>query len=520
MKRDFKRLTILFIFIFISIQGIGADSSSHLTFWDQKAGTPAERFELAKRSTPELIAFVRPMPKGADLHNHVSGATYSDYIIERAEKMGLKYDTKHKEFTYNDNDYTISIQAMKSNSQRLQEFLDAASLRGWHRGNTNGHDHFFAAFNHIRVGRGSPEEIIAEIISRNRYENLQYLELMVQCIPNDIPPLFDKALVEFDMDDLESAFNQVKSLLKSGKSRDSIRHYLDERDRKIEAILGEKYPLTGNPAIRYITQLYRELEPRRFFLATVIAFLAERSDDRVVGVTLVAPEDYPASRNYFPQQMDILDFLWHKMGGPNINLHAGELVLKDSPVEPMMNRIGMSIKKGHSRRIGHGISIAWEKNLVELLSTMKNQGILVEICLSSNESILGIQGKDHPFSLYRRAGVPVSINTDDEGISRSNLTMEYIKAIQRYDLNYRDVKDLVRNSLEYSFLPGQSLYVNRDYKQLAKGFAGIRAYDWQPCRKAKKIMNNNPKLNRQVVLERAFVTFEKALLDGFKSVDH
>ena len=53
-------------------------------FWHPEAGTPTERFELAKRTRPELIAFLRRFPKGADLHNHAGGAVYSDYVIDEA----------------------------------------------------------------------------------------------------------------------------------------------------------------------------------------------------------------------------------------------------------------------------------------------------------------------------------------------------------------------------------------------------------------------------------------------------
>ena len=45
------------------------------------------------------------------------------------------------------------------------------------------------------------------------------------------------------------------------------------------------------------------------------------------------------------------------------------------------------------------------------------------------------------------------LSTDDEGVSRSNLTMEYVKAVQRYDLGYDDIKTISRDCLAHSFLP-------------------------------------------------------------------
>jgi hypothetical protein len=217
--------------------------------------------------------------------------------------------------------------------------------------------------------------------------------------------------------------------------------------------------------------------------------------------------------------MAILDFLWSRMGKPNFSLHAGELTLKESAVEPMRDRIFISIDKGHARRIGHGVAIAWENDVVKTLERMKRDKVMLEFCPSSSDFILGLKGKNHPFMLYRQAGVRVSINTDDEAVSRSNITMEFVKAIRNFNLNYGDVKELIRNSLEFSFLPGQSLYIDSDYSRLQKGFEKVRSANWKPGKIAKGLIKNNPKLNRQVVLEQAIVEFENFLMNGFGSTN-
>jgi len=81
--------------------------------------------------------------------------------------------------------------------------------------------------------------------------------------------------------------------------------------------------------------------------------------------------------------------------------------------------------------------------------------VMVEISLTSNDVILGVSGRDHPFLMYRMFGVPVALATDDEGVSRIDLTHEYVRAVQTYDLHYVDLKHMVRTSLEHSFLPAQ-----------------------------------------------------------------
>jgi adenosine deaminase len=76
---------------------------------------------------------------------------------------------------------------------------------------------------------------------------------------------------------------------------------------------------------------------------------------------------------------------------------------------------------------------------------MKQRGVLVEICPTSNEVILNVKGEEHPFKQYWEAGVPLTIASDDEGISRSDLSNEYLLVAQRYGLQYPDLKRLVRN---------------------------------------------------------------------------
>lgn len=481
-------------------------------------GTPSQRFESAKRSTPEFIAFVRGMPKGADLHNHLSGAVYSDFALDRAEKKGMGYNKKTNTFTAdkeNKND-VISIEELKTNPTYLAQFRNAASMRGWYHNTADGHDHFFSAFDHVRVHIDFLEDMLVEVIERNRYQNVQYLELMVLAAPLEIYGRFRDAVKDIEPGNLEKLYEAVEPLIKDADIEASIRKYHDDRDARLMKMLGLEFPVTDNRGelvVRYIAGVYRLEVGNAFFARAAAGILAINTDERVVGLNMVAPEDAPVSRENFEAQMEILDFLWRKMGKPKYTLHAGELVLRDSPVEAMRNRISRTIEKGHARRIGHGISIAWEEDVPGLLKKMRDEGILVEICLSSNESILGIKGKDHPFDLYRRAGVPVCLNTDDEGVSRSNITMEYIKAIQRYNLTYREVKNLARSSIEYSFLPGKSLFENRDYRRLHPGFEGLWSPDWEPDETIQKLMDENPRLNRQVVLERAFVKFESRMID-------
>src|SRR5690606_35677389 len=83
---------------------------------------------------------------------------------------------------------------------------------------------------------------------------------------------------------------------------------------------------------------------------------------------------------------------------------------------------------------------------------MRERGVLVEICLTSNDGILGVRGAEHPLRTYRNHGVPVALATDDEGVSRSDLTQEFFRAATEQGLGYRELKEMARNSLRYAFV--------------------------------------------------------------------
>ena len=452
-------------------------------FWHPDAGSPAERFELAKRTQPELIAFLRRFPKGADLHNHAGGAVYSDYVIDEARAKGLRYDPETRGFTASEESHTVSLDQLEADTAMLKAFFETVSMRGWYPNTGDGHHHFFQTFSYLGSAKRTQAQVLAEIIRRNRYQNVNYVELMMTPVPGATWGRFYEIFNKLDLDDLPGSLAPFEPLIEDPAIGRSFTEYIDELEAEASEELGLS-PALDEPgtetAVGFIGSLLRTGPMERFFRHAVVMFTAMQSDERVVGLNIVAPEDHPASRRQFDGQMQILDFLWQRFDKPAITLHAGELTLRYAPVASMWNRIRRSIDEGHARRIGHGISIAWERDLVGLLAQMRNDKVLVEINLTSNESILGVRDAAHPFQLYRRAGVPVCLTTDDEGVSRSNLTMEYVKAVQRYDLGYDDIKTISRDCLAHSFLPP------------------------------------DVKADRLKLLEAAFARFEKSLSTGYR----
>jgi adenosine deaminase len=123
-----------------------------------------------------------------------------------------------------------------------------------------------------------------------------------------------------------------------------------------------------------------------------------------------------------------------------------------------------------------------------------------------------MSGREHPFLEYRRAGVPVALSTDDEGVSRIDLTHEFVRAVTTYGLHYLDLKQMVRTSIEHSFLPGASIWNEPDIFTHAIAACGSDSLGSdKPSADCASFLKSSEKAQQQWELERRFRSFE----DGF-----
>jgi adenosine deaminase len=177
------------------------------------------------------------------------------------------------------------------------------------------------------------------------------------------------------------------------------------------------------------------------------------------------------------------------------------------PPEGLRFHVRDSIEMAGAERIGHGVDTLNETNARELLDEMAKKDVMVEICLTSNDVILGVRGNKHPLHDFMRAGVPVALATDDEGVSRSDMTHEYLRGVEDQNLSYGDLKRMARTSLEHAFIKGDSLWSNGKTFVPAKECAGIQP-GAAPSRTCQKLLNGSEKAGLQWKLEQQFREFE------------
>ncbi len=138
--------------------------------------------------------------------------------------------------------------------------------------------------------------------------------------------------------------------------------------------------------------------------------------------------------------------------------------------------------------------------------------VMVEINLTSERRHPQLSGADHPLHAYLASHVPFALSTDDEGVSRIDLTHEYVKAADDQDLTYTELKQSTRAALEHSFLHGESLYVTPDdfaHRKTACA-AAITAHS-TPTRACQGLLDANEKAAQQWELERRFAVYEASL---------
>ena len=100
-------------------------------------------------------------------------------------------------------------------------------------------------------------------------------------------------------------------------------------------------------------------------------------------------------------------------------------------------------------RIDHGVRSIEDP---ELVAVLVDRQIPLGICPTSNLK-LGVYPRveDHPIDRLRRAGVALSINTDDPALLGANLTGEYALCSQAFGWSDVELRAVARNSIAASF---------------------------------------------------------------------
>ncbi len=459
-----------------------------------------------------LRMFLQAMPKGGDLHNHMGGSIYAEDFLSWADAAALCIDTATNAIVAPPCDAPGRIPAQGLATRdypRYSRVIDALSTRGFEQGigdpKIPGYDRFFSTFNAFSpASRGKNGATIAISREQAAYDHVSYIELITTpSAIRDLLPAVEKAGDATDFAGLSATLAPLMAGAVAHARSDFAGYEADAATQ-----LGCAAPQPG-PACaveaRYQISALRNLPPAIVFAQLAFGFALVEADPRFVGVNIVAPEHEPVPVRDYALHMRMIAWLKARHPQVALSLHAGELTLGLVAPRDLRSHIAQAVEIAGAKRIGHGVDIAYEANAPALLARMARDRVAVEINLTSNAVILGVKGADHPLKLYRAAGVPVMLSTDDEGVSRSDMTNEYLRAVTEQGLRYADLKGIARNGLQYAFLPGASLWADRP------GGARTAACVQATSAACTAFLATSPRARQQMRLERDLAAFEASI---------
>jgi len=406
------------------------------------------------------------MPKGGDLHNHLSGSSYSEWWYELAlaqKERGYQYYTKVRiencvDYGSNEfgglayflmfrnilaNQYANLDDCQKREYKPLED-LNEKEKAGWLESIRldkpyEGREEFFGTHWQRLFALGRNPWIQAELLYRNMKafgdEGVTYLELQVA---------------------VRGFRNADGSILTPEETADILRQRLQQKDA-----------IDTGVTVRFQISLLRFLPNAEDTLRRIYKFVHENSD-LFVAVNMVGRED--DDRGHPARFLTTMRDLRRQYSGVNLSIHAGEV---DEPNDHVRDTLLLG-----ADRIGHGLNLITDDETMRL---MRHGPYLVETNLISN-LLLGYvtDYSQHPFPEFLRTGIPVALSTDDRGMWDSTMTDEFYVAVKEFNLSWDEVKQLSRNSLQYAFVSPatkQTLLGNYEKKisnfELDRGKTGV-----------------------------------------------
>ncbi|MGI9199546.1 MAG: adenosine deaminase family protein [Woeseiaceae bacterium] len=430
------------------------------------ASANADWFEDLKQSgsNEDLYRVLYHMPKGGDLHNHLSGSNFSEWMYDLAlaeRERGYHYYTKVRIENcaeYGANEYgrdpyfllfrnimAIQYDALgdceKSEYKRLED-LDEREKAAWMDSIRldqpwEGRDEFFGTHWGRMNALGWNPWFQAETLFLNMQafgeEGVSYLETQVSVSGMRLPDgteISEAETIKILSDRLNAA--DARSTGVTARFQISVLRFLPNA----EEILRHVYTTVDN------------------------------NDELFVAVNMVGREDN--DKGYPLRFLDTLRELRRQHSGVKLSIHAGEV---DEPNYHVRDTLLLG-----ADRIGHGNNLITDPDTMRL---MRHGPYLIEINLISNLLLNYINDySEHPFPEYLRTGIPVALSTDDRGMWDSTMTDEFFVAVKEFNLSWHEVKLLSRNSLQYAFVQDEEkVRLLREFSErMAKFEASMQKY--------------------------------------------
>ncbi|RAJ24629.1 amidohydrolase family protein [Pedobacter cryoconitis] len=441
-----------------------------LFLFQAQAQSVSNYLEKIRNNPAKLTAFFSQMPKGGDLHHHYSGSVYAESFINYVVKNDyfINRETLQIAEKKPSEDKDWSRFSVLAKDRQLDEYkfrlLKKWSVKDYNNVSIPSDKQFFETFPAFDIA--SEKDIdsgLLEIKNRAVKEHVSYIETMLGSVKCDrieelsaqFDPKFHTVLQQKDEKHTQALLDTLYGKLMEKNIVSCADNFSENTINKLHNSL---HIDDDSFIMRYQTYTVRILEASEVFKRLLLAFEAASKNPLIVGVNILSPENNEVAMRDYWLHMQMFKYCHKKYPGVKYTLHAGELTLGLVKPEELNWHIGAAVYDAGASRIGHGVDMPYEANSYALMNYMKEKGIAVEINLFSNEFILKVKGDRHPVTLYKEFNVPIVISSDDAGVLRTNLTDQYVLLASRYpEFTYEEIKRIVYNSINYSFIKEQAV---------------------------------------------------------------
>ena len=333
---------------------------------------------------------ITPLPK-VDLHRHFSGSIRIGTFCELAEEYGFE-----------DNLSDPHIMGKRLTIDSPTQFTKFMYLWRYINKLTS----YICKYDRDQIGR-----LLFEICEdAYRIENIRYLELRLPPFGLTIDNQLNRSLFEEIMSIISKQIQQIES----------------------------KFPIKINVVLSLSRYYLGRLDPsfRKRYYDILIEESINYLNSPIVGFDLSGREDI-----YTPSFFSDF-FKRSSKEGFNTTIHASEVGKPQHAIEAIDNL--------SAKRLGHALRTVEDPNVLDKLRKKK---IGIEVCLTANRLVGGInQIRRHPIREFYDCGIPITLNTDDPTIFKTNLNKEYTIAIKELGFSFEDLLMFNRNSIKEAFI--------------------------------------------------------------------
>jgi adenosine deaminase len=189
----------------------------------------------------------------------------------------------------------------------------------------------------------------------------------------------------------------------------------------------------GTPLIGLIATAMRSHPPAA---NAELALVAAEFGRPVIGFDLAGPEAV------WPAPPHAIAFHAAREGGLGLTAHAGEV----AGAQRVREVLDFGV-----RRVAHGVSAAEDDSLLDQL---RARDITLDLCPTSNVQA-GIVERisEHPLASLHRAGVSVTISTDDRTVTGTSLSEEMARVAVELELSPAELAAIALNAFDRAFAP-------------------------------------------------------------------